>query len=55
VLRVAAIFSRVPVDVDGRAAAAMVAAGALVVAARLGSIRASPRRRNLRVDAVSSR
>jgi competence protein ComEC len=55
VLRVAAIFSRVPVDVDGRAALAMVAAGALLGAAKLGLIRASPRRRNLRVDAVSSR
>jgi competence protein ComEC len=55
VLRVAAIFSRVPVDVDGRAALAMVVAGALLGAAKLGLIRASPRRRNLRVDAVSSR
>jgi competence protein ComEC len=55
VLRVAAIFSRVPVDVDGRAAWAMVATGALFGAARLWSVSASPRRRNLRVDAVSSR
>jgi competence protein ComEC len=55
VLRVAAIFSRVPVDVDGRAAWAIVAAAALLGAARLGSWRASARRRNLRVDALSSR
>jgi competence protein ComEC len=55
VLRVAAIFSRVPVDVDGRAAWAIIAAAALLGAAKLGGIRPAPRRRNLRVDAVPSR
>jgi competence protein ComEC len=55
VLRVAAIFSRLSVDVDGRAACAMVAAAALLGAARLWGIRTSPRRRNLRVDALPSR
>lgn len=50
-LRVAAIFSRLPIDVDGRAAWAMIAGAALVGAAKLWS----GRRRNLRVDALSSR
>jgi competence protein ComEC len=50
-LRVAALFSRLPVDVDGRAAWAMVAGAALLAAAKLWS----GRRHNLRVDALSSR
>jgi competence protein ComEC len=50
-LRVAAFFSRLPVDVDGRAAWAIIAVTALLGAARLWS----GRRRNLRVDALSSR
>jgi competence protein ComEC len=50
-LQVAAVFSRVPVEVDGRAAWAIVAGGALLGAARLGSVRATPLRRNLRGDA----
>ena len=50
-LSVAAFFSRLPVDVDGRAAWAIVAGTALLGAAKLWS----GRRRNLRVDALSSR
>jgi competence protein ComEC len=50
-LGVAAFFSRVPVDVDGRAAWAMIAGAALLGAARLWT----GRRRNLRVDALPSR
>jgi competence protein ComEC len=50
-LWVAAFFSRLPVDVDGRAAWAIIAGTALLGAARLWS----GRRRNLRVDALSSR
>jgi competence protein ComEC len=50
-LRVAAIFSRVPVDVDGRAAWAVIAGTALLGAAKLWT----GRRHNLRVDALSSR
>jgi competence protein ComEC len=46
-LRVAAVFSRVPVDVDGRAAWAIVACGALVAAVRVRS----GLRHNLRSDA----
>jgi competence protein ComEC len=59
VLRVAAFFSRLPVDVDGRAASAIVAGVALLGAARLRSVRrrsgARPPRHNLRVDALPSR
>jgi competence protein ComEC len=47
VLDIAAIFSRLPVDVDGRAAWGVVALVALLAAARLRS----GRRHNLRVDA----
>jgi competence protein ComEC len=47
VLEVAAVFSRVPIDVDGRAAWSIVAAGALLGAATLRS----QVRRNLRSDA----
>ncbi len=50
-LWVAAFFSRLPVDVDGRAAWAIIAGTALLGAAKLWS----GRRRNLRVDALSSR
>jgi len=50
-LSVAAFFSQLPVDVDGRAAWAIVAGTALLGAAKLWS----GRRRNLRVDALSSR
>jgi competence protein ComEC len=50
-LWVAAFFSRLPVDVDGRAAWAITAGTALLGAARVWS----GRRRNLRVDALSSR
>jgi competence protein ComEC len=50
-LWVAAFSSRLPVDVDGRAAWAIVAGTALLGAAKLWS----GRRRNLRVDALSSR
>ena len=50
-LRTAELFSRLPVEVDGRAAAALIAGAALVGAARLWS----GRRHNLRVDALSSR
>jgi competence protein ComEC len=50
-LWVAAFFSQLPVDVDGRAAWAIVAGTALLGAAKLWS----GRRRNLRVDALSSR
>ena len=50
-LSVAAFFSRLPVDVDGRAAWAIVAGTALLGAAKLWS----GRRRNLRVDALSPR
>jgi predicted membrane metal-binding protein len=50
-LRVAAIFSQLPVDVDGRAAWAIIAGVAFVGAAKLWS----GRRHNLRVDALSSR
>jgi len=46
-LEVAAVFSRVPVDVDGRAAWSIVAGGALLGAARLRS----QVRRNLRRNA----
>jgi hypothetical protein len=46
-LGVAAVFSRVPVDVDGRAAWSIVAGAALLGAARLRS----QVRRNLRSDA----
>jgi competence protein ComEC len=50
-LRVAAVFSRFPVEVDGRAALAIVAGAALLAAARRWSVGASPPRRNLRSDA----
>jgi competence protein ComEC len=50
-LWVAAFFSRLPVDVDGRAAWAIIAGTALLGATKLWS----GRRRNLRVDALSSR
>jgi competence protein ComEC len=50
-LGVAAFFSRLPVDVDGRAAWATIGGGALLGAAKLWS----GRRHNLRVDALSSR
>jgi competence protein ComEC len=50
-LRVAAIFSRVPVNVDGRAAWAIIAGVACLGAAKLWS----GRRHNLRVDALSPR
>jgi competence protein ComEC len=53
-LRIAALFSQLPVDVDGRAAWGLVGGAALLAAARLWS----GRRHNLRadaVDAVSSR
>lgn len=50
-LGVAAFFSRLPVDVDGRAAWAIIAGASLLGAAKLWS----GRRRNLRVDALSSR
>jgi competence protein ComEC len=50
-LGVAAFFSRLPVDVDGRAAWAIIAGTSLLGAAKLWS----GRRRNLRVDALSSR
>lgn len=50
-LWVAAFFSRLPVDVDGRAAWAIIAGTALLGAAKLWW----GRRRNLRVDAFSSR
>lgn len=46
-VHVAAVFSRVPVEVDGRAAWAIVACGALAGAVRVGS----RRRHNLRSDA----
>jgi competence protein ComEC len=54
-LRVADVFSRVPVEVDGRAAWGLIATAALLTAARIWSLRTTPRRRNLRVDALSSR
>jgi competence protein ComEC len=47
VLQVAAVFSRLPVDVDGRAVLAIVVVGALLGAARLRS----QQHRNLRSDA----
>ena len=50
-LWVAAFFSQLPVDVDGRAAWAIIAGTALLGAAKLWS----GRRRNLRVDALSTR
>jgi competence protein ComEC len=50
-LLVAAFFAQFPVDVDGRAAWAMVAGASLLGAAKLWSAR----RRNLRVDALSTR
>jgi competence protein ComEC len=50
-LGVAAFFSRLPVDVDGRAAWAIIAGTSLLGAAKLWS----GRRRNLRVDALSPR
>lgn len=50
-LGVAAFFSRLPVEVDGRAAWAIIAGTSLLGAAKLWS----GRRRNLRVDALSSR
>jgi competence protein ComEC len=50
-LRIADVFSRLPMEVDGRAATALIAGIALLGAARLWSTR----RHNLRVDAVSSR
>jgi competence protein ComEC len=50
-LRIADLFSRLPVEVDGRAAAALLTGSALAGAARLWS----GRRHNLRVDAVPSR
>jgi hypothetical protein len=50
-LGVAAFFSRLPVDVDGRAAWAMIGGAALLGAAKLWS----GRRHNLRVDALSPR
>jgi hypothetical protein len=50
-LGIADLFSRLPVEVDGRAAAALLAGSALACAARLWS----GRRHNLRVDAVPSR
>jgi competence protein ComEC len=50
-LQVAELFSRLPVDVDGRAALAIVAGGALLAAVRLWSVGASPPRHNLRSDA----
>ena len=50
-LRIADVFSRVPIDVDGQATTALIAAAALLGAARLRSMR----RHNLRVDAFSSR
>jgi hypothetical protein len=46
-LEIAAVFARVPVDVDGRAAWSIVAGGALLGAARLWS----QARRNLRSNA----
>jgi competence protein ComEC len=50
-LGVAAFFSRLPADVDGRAAWAIIAGTSLLGAAKLWS----GRRRNLRVDALSPR
>jgi competence protein ComEC len=50
-LQIASVFSRFPVEVDGRAALAIVAGAALLGAARLWSTSASPPRRNLRSDA----
>jgi len=50
-LRIADVFSRLPIEVDGRAAMALIAMAALLGAARLWSAR----RHNLRVDAISSR
>lgn len=50
-LEVAAVFSRLPVDIDGRAASVIVAGSALLGAARLRSVTATPLRRNLRSDA----
>ena len=50
-LGVAAFFSRLPVDVDGRAAWATIGGAALLAAAKLWT----GRRHNLRVDALSSR
>ena len=49
-LQVAAVFSRFPVEVDGRAALAIVAGAALLGAARLWSVGGPLPRRNLRSD-----
>jgi competence protein ComEC len=49
-LYVAAVFSRVPVEVDARGALAIVAGCALVAAVRLGSVGVARRGRNLRSD-----
>lgn len=51
VLEIAAVFSHVPVDVDARAAWAVVAVVALLAALRRRSARARTPRHNLRVDA----
>jgi competence protein ComEC len=51
-LQVAAAFSRVPLELDARGALAIVAGCALVGAARLGSVGAARRGRNLRSDAA---
>ena len=50
-LQIAEVFSRMPIDIDGRAATAVLAGTALLGAVRLWS----GRRHNLRVDALSSR